>query len=206
MVKTVILGIIFGMILQRSRVNTYNTIGGFAMLKDFTVAKILLTAIGVGSILLFLEIQMGLASLSLKPFDIGGVIFGGIIFGIGMAVLGYCPGTLIVSMGEGAVDALVGIIGGLAAGFVYILMDSQIGQLLGPDMGIINLYTQSAAATALIVFLFGAFLIGPAAYLFISIKRKRRGKDHEECKELSDYYRLWTFCHRALSRSTRGLG
>ena len=76
MVKTVILGII-RMILQRSRVNTYNKIGGFAMLKDFTVAKILLTAIGVGSILLFLEIQMGLASLSVKPFDIGGVIFGG---------------------------------------------------------------------------------------------------------------------------------
>lgn len=173
MVKTVILGIIFGMILQRSRVNTYNTIGGFAMLKDFTVAKILLTAIGVGSILLFLEIQMGLASLGVKPFNIGGVIFGGIIFGIGMAVLGYCPGTLIVSMGEGAVDAVVGIIGGLAAGFVYILMDPQIGQLLGPDMGKINLYTRRAAATALIVFLFGAFLIGISFYI------NKKEKDRE---------------------------
>lgn len=171
MVKTVILGIIFGMILQRSRVNTYNKIGGFAMLKDFTVAKVLLTAIGVGSILLFLEIQMGLATLSIKPFDIRGVILGGIIFGIGMAVLGYCPGTLVVAMGEGAVDALVGIIGGLAAGFVYILLYPQIGQLLGPDMGKINLYTRSTPATALIVFLIGAFLIGLSFYI------NKRGDD-----------------------------
>ena len=174
MVKTVIIGIIFGIILQRSRINTYNKIGGFAMLKDYTVAKVLLIAIGVGSILLFLEIQMGLATLSVKPCDIGGVIIGGIIFGIGMAVLGYCPGTLVVAMGEGAVDALVGIIGGLSAGLVYILLYPRIGQLLGPDMGKINLYTRGTTATALIVFLFGAFLIGLSFY--INKKEKERGK------------------------------
>jgi uncharacterized membrane protein YedE/YeeE len=171
MMRTVLLGIIFGMILQRSRVNTYDKIGGFAMMKDFTVAKILLTAIGVGSILLFLEIQMGLASLSIKPFDVAGIIFGGIIFGIGMAVLGYCPGTLIVSMGEGAVDAIVGIIGGLAAGFVYILLYPRIGPLLGPDMGKGNLYVHNTAMTALIVFLFGAALTGLAFY----IDKKEKG-------------------------------
>src|SRR4030042_6594387 len=120
MAKAVIFGILFGWILQRSRVNTCNKIGGFAMLKDFTVLKLLLTAIGVGSVLLFIEIQLGLASLHVKPFNLTGVLLGGIVFGMGMAILGYCPGTLIVSIGEGAVDALVGTLGGLAGG-VFLL-------------------------------------------------------------------------------------
>jgi uncharacterized membrane protein YedE/YeeE len=103
--------------------------------------------------------------LSIKPFDLTGIVAGGVIFGIGMAVLGYCPGTLIVSLGEGAVDALVGIIGGLAAGLLYVLFYPRIGPWLGPYMGKGNLYAVSSAMTALIVLVFGAALASLAFYL-----------------------------------------
>ncbi|MEK6698939.1 MAG: YeeE/YedE thiosulfate transporter family protein [Nitrospirota bacterium] len=165
MLKTIILGMFFGAILQNSRVNTFNKIGGFAMMKDFTAAKVLLTAVGAGSILLFIEIQLGAASLSIKPFDVTGVIAGGLIFGVGMAVLGYCPGTLLVSIGEGAVDAVIGTAGGLLAGLVYIVLYPQIEHILGPNLGKVNLYTHSAAGTALVVLLLGALFIGAAFYL-----------------------------------------
>ncbi len=165
MIKVFMFGIVFGVILQNSRINTFNKIGGFAMMKDFTIAKVFLTAMGVGSILFFIETRLGLASLSIKPFEVIGVISGGIIFGIGMAVLGYCPGTLVVSIGEGAVDALIGTMGGLVAGLIYILSYPRIEHLLGPNLGNINLYTHSAAGTALLVVLFGALCVGSAFYL-----------------------------------------
>jgi uncharacterized membrane protein YedE/YeeE len=72
---------------------------------------------------------------------LGGIAIGGIIFGVGMAILGYCPGTLPVSLGEGSVDALIGIIGGLVGGFVYTILLPSIQSILGPDFGSISLYT-----------------------------------------------------------------
>jgi len=162
MMKAFLFGLIFGAIAQRSRINAFDTIGGFAMRKDFMAAKALLTAIGVGSVLFFLEVQLGWASLDMKPFAVTGVVAGGAIFGIGMAVLGYCPGTLAVSIGEGAIDALVGLVGGLTAGLVYIMIYPRIANFLGPDLGKINLYAESSAATALIVIVFGTACVAAA--------------------------------------------
>lgn len=165
MLKTIILGILFGVILQRSRVNTFDKIGGFAMLRDFTVPKILFSAIGVGSILFFIQTKMGLASLSLKPFLVTGVVLGGIIFGMGMAILGYCPGTAVVAVGEGALDALVGIAGGLLGGWVFILLYPALKPSLGPDLGKVSLYAPGPFSPWLLVFTYGFLMVALALYL-----------------------------------------
>ncbi|NOY60767.1 MAG: YeeE/YedE family protein [Calditrichaeota bacterium] len=165
MIKVIILGFLFGIILQRSRVNTFEKIGGFAMLKDFTVPKILLASIATSAILLLIEMQFGAANLHVKPFILGGIIVGGILFGIGMATLGYCPGTLIVSIGEGRLDAIIGTIFGLIAGWIYILIFPSIKSLLGPNLGKINLYSGSTVITFLIVLLYSAVLFYLAFYL-----------------------------------------
>ena len=137
-VLTLILGFIFGAILQYANLNKYNVISGLAVWEDLTVAKALAIAIGIGAILLNIEIALGLASYHVKPFVVGGVILGGLIFGIGMAILGYCPGTLAVSFGQGAVDALIGIIGGLIGGVSYTLTLPFIKPILGPNLGHIS--------------------------------------------------------------------
>lgn len=165
MLKTMILGVLFGVILQRSRVNTFDKIAGFALLKDFTVPKVLFTAIGVGSILLFFQVNLGLATLSLKPLLLTGVILGGIIFGIGMAVLGYCPGTLIVAMGEGALDAVIGVLGGLAAGWFYIMLYPSLRPFLGPDLGKLSLHSQSSILSLVMVLIYGTVMVALAIYL-----------------------------------------
>jgi len=128
-------GFLFGAILQSARLNKYNTISGMARLEDYTVAKAIAVAVGVGAILLSIEIGLGFASFHVKPLLMVGIGFGGLIFGAGMAILGYCPGTLPVSLGEGSMDALVGIIGGICGGIVYTLIQPSIQGMLGPDMG-----------------------------------------------------------------------
>jgi uncharacterized membrane protein YedE/YeeE len=48
------------------------------------------------------------------------VLAGGVCFGVGMAVFGYCPGTGVAACGEGKPDAVVGVLGMLAGAFAFV--------------------------------------------------------------------------------------
>ncbi len=158
----IILGFLFGAILQYAKLNRYNTISGMALINDLAVAKTIAFAIGLGAILLNIEITFGLASYHVKPFVLGGIILGGLIFGSGMAILGYCPGTLAISLGEGSLDALWGVIGGLLGGLIYTLLLPSISVILGPDFGKISLYSITGGSKVvffiLLLLLGGAFM------------------------------------------------
>lgn len=142
-----VLGFLFGAILQYASLNKYNVISGLAILENLSVVKAIALAIGVGIILLNIEVSLGLATLHVKPFIVGGLILGGLIFGSGMAILGYCPGTLAISLGEGSVDALIGIIGGLFGGIIYTLALPFIKPILGPDLGVLSLNATLGSST-----------------------------------------------------------
>jgi uncharacterized membrane protein YedE/YeeE len=136
-----LLGFLFGATLQYAKLNRYNVISGMATLENYAVAKAIAVAIGVGAVIIAIEIGLGLATYHIKPFLLGGIAIGGIIFGVGMAILGYCPGTLAISLGEGSIDALLGIVGALAGGIVYTLLLPSISSILGPDLGSISLFS-----------------------------------------------------------------
>src|SRR5664280_1658017 len=136
-----LLGFLFGAILQYAKLNRYNVISGMATLENYAVAKAIAVAIGVGAVIIAIEIGLGFASYHIKPFILGGIAIGGIIFGAGMAILGYCPGTLAISLGEGSIDALLGITGALFGGFIYTVLLPSIQNILGPDLGSFSLYT-----------------------------------------------------------------
>lgn len=164
-ITIVVFGFLFGAALQYASLNRYNVISGMATLENFTVGKAIALAIGVGIILLNIEIGLGLASYHVKPFVLGGIVLGGLIFGTGMAILGYCPGTLAISLGEGSLDALVGIIGGLFGGLIYTLALPFIQPILGPNLGSISLNSlvgESPALFYVLVFVIGIAFIGAA--------------------------------------------
>ena len=162
-----VFGFLFGAILQSAKLNKYDTISGMARLEDYTVAKAILVAVGVGAIILNIEIAMGFASYHVKPLLLVGISVGGLIFGAGMAILGYCPGTMAVSLGEGSTDALVGIVGGLFGGIVYTLLQPSIQTLMGPDLGKISLQSTLGNGTGfyILLFVFGLLLVGFAFWL-----------------------------------------
>lgn len=86
-------GFIFGAIIQYANLNKFNVISGLARLEYFAVLKAIAIAIGLGIILFNIEIGMGLSTYHIKPFMLRSILLGGLIFGAGMAILGYCPGT-----------------------------------------------------------------------------------------------------------------
>ena len=170
-------GFIFGAILQYASLNKYNVISGLAILENFAVAKAIALAIGVGSILLTLEIGMGFASYHIKPLLLGGIVLGGLLFGAGMAILGYCPGTLAISLGQGSIDALIGILGGLLGGLIFTLFQPSLTGLLGPDLGSISLQSLSGANAVfyLLSFILSGLFIGVSFWLH----KKDQTKDYK---------------------------
>jgi len=175
MIITLILGLLFGVILQYAKLNRYNTISGLAILENFAVAKAITVAIGVGIILINIEIGLGLASYHIKPLILGGVVLGGLIFGSGMAILGYCPGTLPIALGEGSLDALIGIIGGLFGGLIYTVLLPSIQGILKPDFGKISL--NSITGNNLIFYFFVIVIEIALVWISFLIHKKEKVKD-----------------------------
>lgn len=155
-----VIGIIFGAIIQYSRVDKFEKIAGFAMAKDTIIPKMLFFAIGLTSILLYVEIKLGYASYHVKPIMLQGLIIGGAIFGVGMAIMGKCPGTGPISIAQGRIDVLVGAIGGLFGGFVFTkYYDDIFKPLMGENLGKNTLIDVTGAYAPEAVFVFGAALI-----------------------------------------------
>jgi hypothetical protein len=88
-----LIGIAFGFLLQKGGVTDYNIIIGQLLLTDFTVVKIMLSASITGMLGVHLLRSLGLAQLHPKPGSIGASVIGGLIFGIGFAVLGILLGA-----------------------------------------------------------------------------------------------------------------
>jgi uncharacterized protein len=114
-----ITGIVFGFLLQKARVLRYDKQLGALRLMDMTIVKFMLSTILVAMVGTYLLKDLGLVKLSIKPTILGGVVLGGLMFGIGWGLLGYCPGTSAGALGEGRFDAIWGILGMLVGAGLY---------------------------------------------------------------------------------------
>jgi len=119
LVYGLITGILFGFFLQKGRVLRYDKQLGALRLMDMTIVKFMFSTILVAMVGVYLLKDLGLAKLSIKPTILGGVILGGLIFGFGWGLLGYCPGTSAGAIGEGRWDAFWGVLGMLTGAGLY---------------------------------------------------------------------------------------
>ena len=84
--------------------------------RTFTVIKIMLSAVVTGMIGIHLMKSLGWIQLKPKTGSWGKNAIGGLIFGLGFAVLGYCPGTIAGAVGNGYLGALTGGLVGIIVG------------------------------------------------------------------------------------------
>ncbi len=116
------LGAAFGAVLQLSGASSYTKITHALRLKDLTVIKLLLVAIGAGLIGVHLLDAAGLANMKVKDLYLPGVALAGLIFGVGFAVTGYCPGTALAAAAEGKLDAWFTVGGGLFGALIFAFL------------------------------------------------------------------------------------
>jgi uncharacterized membrane protein YedE/YeeE len=160
-------GVIFGFLLQKGRVLRFEKQIGALRLRDMTILKFMLSAIIVGMIGLYALQALGLISVSHKPMNWGAVVAGGILFGGGWAVMGYCPGTSVGALGEGRWHALWAILGMLGGAALYaelypwasrtVLTWADSGRLGLPEALGVNPWLLIGALTAVYLGLFLLF-------------------------------------------------
>jgi uncharacterized membrane protein YedE/YeeE len=112
-------GILFGFLLQKARVIRYDKQLGALRLIDLTIVKFMLSSILVSMVGVHILLDLELIDLSVKPTILAGNVLGGLLFGAGWGLLGYCPGTAMGALGEGRWDALMGIFGMLVGAVLF---------------------------------------------------------------------------------------
>jgi hypothetical protein len=182
MTTTVILtslgiGAAFGAILHRVQVSDPDRIYGTLTLRDLTVLKFMLLAIGIGAVGIGGLTTLGLAHLKIKALPLLAVAGGGLVFGVGFAVAGYCPGTCLVGAMEGRRDALWTFVGGLAGALGYALVHPWArAWLVAPiDLGKPTLASWTGIGPGITGALFGAGMIALA--LLLPVRPGGLGRD-----------------------------
>ncbi len=119
LILAVIFGAAFGWLLHRGKVLDYDVIINQFRFRDFTVLKVMFTAIAVGGIGVLVLVNLGAAKFHVRDANMLGTVIGAAIFGIGMVLYGYCPGTGVAAIATGKLHALVGAIGMIFGAMLY---------------------------------------------------------------------------------------
>lgn len=125
-IYALIVGIGMGWLLQRVGASNPRVILSNLRLENLTIIKFMALTIAVGSVASYALSLFVPMHFDIKPLFVAGVLAGGLIFGVGFALSGYCPGTCVVGAAEGRKDALFVIAGGISGALVFTLAYSML--------------------------------------------------------------------------------
>jgi uncharacterized membrane protein YedE/YeeE len=130
--KYLLAGIFFGIVLIKSQVISWYRIQEMFQLTSFHMYGVIGTAVITGIISIQVIKRFGIRTFSGEPIAIApkqfdkGQIWGGLIFGIGWAITGACPGPLFAQIGGGYTVVLVTLLSAIAGTWVYGLLEKKL--------------------------------------------------------------------------------
>ncbi|MEI7612214.1 MAG: YeeE/YedE thiosulfate transporter family protein [Betaproteobacteria bacterium] len=126
----VVMGILFGIALEKSRVFEPGMIVGQMQMRNFTMLKVFLTAVVTG--LVVIAVMHGFFGSKLYPKTLlySADIIGGLILGAGITLAGACPGTVFAQIGAGYKDSWLILIGGLAGALTFSYVEPVLKPVL----------------------------------------------------------------------------
>ena len=127
-ILALLLGVGFGFVLNKAGLTRYHKIVNVFRLTDLAVLKFMMSGLVVSMTGLYGLRALGLLTFPAVPATyIAGNLIGGLIFGVGMAASGFCPGTCAAGAGEGRLDYLIpGALGFLTGAAIYGLIYPRI--------------------------------------------------------------------------------
>ena len=147
-----VLGVLFGFALNKAGLTKYHKIVNQFRLKDMAVLKFMMTALVVTMLGVYPLRELGLITFPAIPATyVVGNLVGGLVFGVGMAMAGFCPGTAVAGAGEGKLDYIIpGLLGFLTGAVLFgltytsfmpkILSIGNFGNVVIPDLWHISPY------------------------------------------------------------------
>lgn len=160
-------GIGMGWLLQRVGASNPRVIAANLRLENLTIIKFMALTIAVGSVVSYFLGLFVPMHFDIKPLFVAGVLAGGLVFGVGFALSGYCPGTCVVGAAEGRKDALFVILGGIVGALVFTLAYSALEPVFVKPMnyGKVTLATALHISPLLAAVLMAAVIIALVKYL-----------------------------------------
>ncbi|MFP4349860.1 MAG: DUF6691 family protein [Thermodesulfobacteriota bacterium] len=123
-------GIAFGFVIQRVGATNANVMARAHLMIDSNIPKFMLAAVALSAVGLFGLQAVDVGRTLILPTSIVATGLAAIIFGIGWGLAGYCPGTAWAAVGEGRMDAIFALLGGLAGAAVFAQFHEQLVPLL----------------------------------------------------------------------------
>lgn len=126
----ILMGIVFGFALEKSRVFEPGMIVGQMQMRNFIMLKIFLTAVVTGLIVIGLMHGFFGGKLHPKALIYGADIIGGLVLGGAITLAGACPGTVFAQIGAGYKDSWLVLIGGLAGALTFSYLEPTLKPVL----------------------------------------------------------------------------
>ena len=163
----VAIGLVFGWFLERGGLGNARKLAGQFYLTDFTVLKVMFSAILTAMLGLFWLAWAGVLDLSrvyVPETFIAPQVIGGVVFGAGFVLAGLCPGTSCVSAASGRRDGIATVAGMLAGVFVFAeLFPALRGLYESTSRGSLTIPQALALSHGAVVFMIVALALGAFA-------------------------------------------
>ncbi|MES2873823.1 MAG: DUF6691 family protein [Bacteroidota bacterium] len=131
--KFIVTGILFGIIMAKSEAISWYRIQEMFRFQSFHMFGIIGTAVILGTLAVYL-----IKKLKIRDYHGNPIVFqdkdkswpryliGGLIFGLGWALTGACPGPMFVNIGYGYWAMIIVVLGSLAGTYIYGLIKDRL--------------------------------------------------------------------------------
>ena len=173
-----VIGLLFGLALERSGFGSSRRLAGVFYLEDMAVVKVMFTALVTAMLGLAYLLTFGWISadaLYFMPTVYGAQLVGGLLFGVGFVMGGWCPGTSAVGIASGKLDALTFFGGALMGSILF----NEVFSLIKPlytwgEAGVIFIYQSLGLSLGAFALLFT--LLAVACFWIVEFIEANRGK------------------------------
>ncbi|MBP8303027.1 MAG: YeeE/YedE family protein [Phycisphaerae bacterium] len=179
-VAALLIGMAFGVVLEQAGFGSSRRLASVFYLTDMTVVKVMFTAVIVAAVGLSYVQALGLVALDrvyLLPTVYGPQIVGGLVFGIGFVMAGWCPGTAAAGLAAGKIDALVFLVGSVLGSILFNeVYDAMAGLIRSGDRGVLFVYDSLGMSRGGFVLILA--IAGAACFALCEALERSRGS-HE---------------------------
>nr|WP_320009642.1 YeeE/YedE thiosulfate transporter family protein [uncultured Desulfobulbus sp.] len=123
-------GIAFGFVIQRVGATDPDRMGRAHLMLDPDIPRFMLTAVILSAIGLFGLEAVGVGRTMILPLSLVATTIAALLFGVGWGLCGYCPGTTWAAVGEGRIDAIFALLGGMCGAALFAQMHEILIPLL----------------------------------------------------------------------------
>jgi hypothetical protein len=124
------MGAAFGFLLEKARVFEPAVILGQFQMRSFLMLRVFLAGVAAGLVVLAIMTGFGWARLSPKALLPMADIAGGLLLGVGIALAGACPGTVLAQIGAGYKDAWFTLAGGILGALAFTYAEPHLAPML----------------------------------------------------------------------------